>query len=162
MQNQNLHLTFAAITVLFSAIAAFAQVAGQLATGFDHSRIEETRGFMRGSGSFPSSGTNAWTSFGSQDLRETPPWLPEEDTPPLSPRDAVLVAQATAADWYSGHDDITWMLTKIALLPLESDNGKWYWQATLEVTKDGRDRDVDVVIRMDGTVLTRVNAPGKE
>ncbi|WP_413432579.1 hypothetical protein [Crateriforma spongiae] len=162
MQNQRLRHLIPALTVLFTAIAAFGQVANQLATDFDHSRIEKTRGFMRGSAAFPSSITNAWTSFGTQDLRETPQWLPDDNTPPLSPRDAVLVAQATAENWYSGHDNITWMLTKIALLPLESGNGKWYWQATIEVTKDGRDRDVDVVIRMDGTVMTRVNAPGSK
>jgi|SRR6056297_445028 len=161
MQHQKPRLVFVGLAVLFTAIAAFAQVNEQH-TGFDHSRIEKTRGFMRGSGAFPSSITNAFTSFGSQDFQDTPSWLAEDTTPPLSPRDAVLVAQATAEDWYSGHDDISWLLTKIALLPLDSDKGKWYWQATLEVTKAGRKRDVDVVIRMDGHVLTRVNAPGRE
>ena len=162
MRNMNLRLNLTVLTVLFAAITAFAQIADKTSTAFDHSRIETSRGFMRTTASFPSSITNAYTSLGSEDLRKTPSWSTDNETPPLSPRDAVLIALSTADKWYSGHDEISWLLTQIALLPLESENGKWFWKATLEVTKAGRKRNVDVAIRMDGTVLTRVNAPGSE
>ena len=162
MRSPNWRLITTVSPVLLTAVAAFAQIADPPATGFDHARIVTIRGFMRTTASFPSSITNAYTSLGSEDLRNTPSWSPDDETPPLSPRDAVLIAQSTADKWYSGHDEVSWLLKQIALLPLESENGKWFWQATLEVTKAGRKRDVDVVIRMDGTVLTRVNAPRAE
>jgi len=162
MPNINLRLILTVLPVLLTAIAAFAQIAEQTSAAFDHSRIETSRGFMRTTASFPSSITNAYTSLGSEDLRSTPSWAPDDASPPLSPRAAVLIAQSTAAKWYSGHDDISWLLTQIALLPLESENGKWFWQATVEVSRAGRKRDVDIVIRMDGTVLTQINAPGSE
>ncbi len=61
-----------------------------------------------------------------------------------------------------GHEDVSWLLTEIALVPLESEKGRWYWQAKLEVKEARRKSNVEMVIRMDGTVLTRVNAPGKK
>ncbi len=102
MQFQKSPLVVTWLVMLFAAIAAFAQVNEQSKTEFDHSRIEKTQMFMRGTKSFPSSITNASTSFGSGDLRETPPWPAEDSTPPLSPRDAVLIAQRSAEEWYSG------------------------------------------------------------
>ena len=162
MRNLNLRCVLTGLPVLLTTVVAFAQIAEQPLDDFDHSRIETRHGFIRGSASFPSSITNAFTHFRAKDLRDTPSWTSSDAAPPLSPRDAVHIAQSTAEKWYSGHDDISWLLKQVALVPLESENGKWYWQATLEVTKATRERDVDIVIRMDGTVLTRVNAPGSE
>ena len=160
MRSLNLRPIVIVLPVLLTAIAAFAQIDEPLSIAFDHSRIQTSRGFMRTTASFPSTIANAYTSLGSEDLRNTPSWAPDEAGPPLSPRAAVVIAQSTADKWYSGNDDVSWLLTQVALVPLESENGKWFWQATLEVTGAGRKRDVDVVIRMDGTVLTRVSAPG--
>lgn len=161
MPNSRICIIAIVMAVLLTAIGATAQIDDELVTEFDHSRIETCRGFVKGFISYPSSITNAYTRFGSSDLRSTPSWSADESVPPLSPRDAVVIAQSTADEWYNDRDDVSWLLTQIALLPLDSEQGKWCWQATFEVSNGGRKQDLEIVIRMDGVVLSKVNAPGR-
>jgi hypothetical protein len=154
-----------AILLLFFVLAALTSIAEDAAAPprtFDHSKIETRNGFGKGSASWPSSVTNVLTFFTSADVERTAPWLPSDSSPPLSPHDAIVIAQATAEEWYAGHDDISWKLAKIALVPLNSADGKWYWEATLDVTSGKRSRELEMVIHMDGSVITTANAPGAD
>lgn len=92
--------------------------------------------------------------FNDSDAERTPAWENHADTPPLSSRRALEIADAFSREWFDGVEGADYALESLELRPVLPDAGKWCWVANYRVSAPDSGK-LAFMIRMDGVVLTR-------
>lgn len=106
---------------------------------------------------------NHTTKINPDDIEATQAWRHYLESPPMTPREALAVADSTLRKWSEDSEDVRFQLKKLSLVPLSPTKGKWYWEAEYEVSKQSHEKNISIAIRMDGRVLTRLSAiPSKK
>ena len=88
------------------------------------------------------------------DVETTPAWKSYADSPPLSTRRALEIADAFSREWFKEVEGADYALYSLELKPVLPDAGKWCWVANYRVSAPEVGY-LPVTIRMDGVVLTR-------
>jgi hypothetical protein len=93
----------------------------------------------------------------ARDIEESPSWSHLLENPPLGSRRALAIADETMRKWFRD-EETKFALQRLALVPLSPSDGKWYWEAEYEVSRGRSKKELNVAIRMDGKVLTKVKS----
>ena len=113
--------------------------------GFDSYDYQTNRHFM------------VWAEDGA--LRRAPPWKPEAENPPLSPRKAMRLADVKKRQLVKDRADFNWRLRSIELVP--GDGDRWFWLVNYEeqprlrpgTGASGPWSELRLIVLMDGTVV---------
>lgn len=119
--------------------------------------VAETTGLWKYRGSWGGFANHS-ISINVRDLEATESWHHLLESPPLTPRDAIAVADSAIRDWYKDSPNISFKLKRLSLVPLAPAEGKWYWEAAYTVSRESRKNDLTIAFRMDGKVLTTLKS----
>lgn len=154
-----LQFSLLSLLLLTALCAIGAMVYSRLSRNTPLTSAVRNRGVFDGfSRSSPIQTTNHRFQISQADIDITPKWENWADTPPLSPRKALEIADAFAIDWFKNSKDYTPEFESISLAPLDAHAGLWCWVAeyhVLYMTK--RKHSFFVVVRMDGKICTSKN-----
>ena len=92
--------------------------------------------------------------FGETDAQKTPAWENHAETPPLSSRRALEIADEFSQQWFNDVQGADYALKSLELSPVLPDRRKWCWIAKYQV-KAPEYGELPITIRMDGVVLTQ-------
>jgi hypothetical protein len=95
----------------------------------------------------------------NQDILSLPGWRATEDNPPISARQALIIADRCRRERLIDKENSKWGLESLTLYPLDSDSNKWCWRVMF--TPDEHSSQVGgrgleffrIFVLMDGEVL---------